>query len=129
MRGRNRSSLSSLEERVKEGRRSFVEETQPVADKDHDILRKKVTKLMKQQKLQQVNLIVKEHDDLKPWGQEAHVKGFVFHFLSIVSILVPIIFQLGCGLVQLLMETAYIQPPVDELGDGPVDICPAFVLY
>ena len=57
------------------------------------------------------------------------MKVFVFHFLSTVSILVRITFQLGCCLVQLLMETAYIQPPVDQLGDGLLDIRPAFVNY
>ncbi|XP_038892390.1 DNA-directed RNA polymerase 1B, mitochondrial [Benincasa hispida] len=87
------------------------EETEPQQEnlaKDQDRLRKKVTKLIKQQKLQQVKMIVKEHDDLKPWGQDAHVK-------------------VGCRLIQLLMETAYIQPPVDQLGAGPPDIRPAFV--
>ncbi|CAK9316793.1 unnamed protein product [Citrullus colocynthis] len=94
--------------------KNIEEETEPVAEqqeklaKNQDRLRKKVTKLMKQQKLQQVKMIVKEHDDLKPWGQDVHVK-------------------VGCRLIQLLMETAYIQPPVDQLGDGPPDIRPAFV--
>lgn len=36
-------------------------------------------------------------------------------------------FQVGCRLIQLLMDTAYIQPPVDQIGDGPPDIRPAFV--
>lgn len=35
--------------------------------------------------------------------------------------------QVGCRLIQLLIETAYIQPPVDQLGDGPPDIRPAFM--
>ena len=30
-------------------------------------------------------------------------------------------------LLQLLIETAYIQPPTDQLGDTPPDIRPAFV--
>ncbi|GLT77095.1 hypothetical protein SLA2020_487120 [Shorea laevis] len=70
-------------------------------------LRKKVTQLIKRQKVQQVRQIVKGHDDSKPWGQESQVK-------------------VGCRLIQLLMETAYIQPPTDQLGDGPPDIRPAF---
>ncbi|KAJ4710678.1 DNA-directed RNA polymerase [Melia azedarach] len=76
--------------------------------KEQEKLRKKVTNLIKKQKLQQVKGIVKGQDDSKPWGQEAHVK-------------------VGCRLIQLLMETAYIQPPVDQLGDSPPDIRPAFV--
>ncbi|KAB1206594.1 DNA-directed RNA polymerase 1B, mitochondrial [Morella rubra] len=76
--------------------------------KEQEKLRKKVTTLMKKQKVHQVRGIVKEQDDSKPWGQEAHVK-------------------VGCRLIQLLTETAYIQPPMDQLGDGTPDIRPAFV--
>ncbi|GLT66444.1 hypothetical protein SLA2020_388090 [Shorea laevis] len=42
--------------------------------KEQEHLRKKVTKLMKKQKVHQVRRIVKEQDDSKPWGQEAQVK-------------------------------------------------------
>ncbi|KAK4842452.1 hypothetical protein QYF36_021929 [Acer negundo] len=76
--------------------------------KEQEKLRKKVTNLIKKQKLQQVRGILKGRDDSKPWGQEAHVK-------------------VGCRLIQLLTETAYIQPPVDQLGDTPLDVRPAFV--
>ncbi|XWS64144.1 hypothetical protein CRYUN_Cryun06bG0161500 [Craigia yunnanensis] len=89
-------------------------ESEPVTNeqekvaKDQEKLRRKVTQLMKKQKVHQVREIVKGHDTSKPWGQEAHVK-------------------VGCRLIQLLIEKAYIQPPVDQLGDGPPDIRPAFV--
>ncbi|KAF2321391.1 hypothetical protein GH714_040980 [Hevea brasiliensis] len=76
--------------------------------KEQEKLRRKVTELMKKQKVHQVRGLVKEHDDSKPWGQEAHVK-------------------VGCRLIQLLIETAYIQPPIDQLGDGLPDIRPAFM--
>ncbi|KAJ4851618.1 hypothetical protein Tsubulata_047192 [Turnera subulata] len=76
------------------------------AAKEQEKLRKKVTNLMKKQKIREVRNVVKNQDDLQPWGQEAHV---------------------GCRLIQLLIETAYIQPPVDQLGDTPPDIRPAFV--
>ncbi|KAJ0038285.1 hypothetical protein Pint_23430 [Pistacia integerrima] len=76
--------------------------------KEKEKLKKKVTSLIKKQKLHLVRKIVKHQDDSKPWGQEAHVK-------------------VGCRLMQLLMETAYIQPPVDQFGDSPPDIRPAFV--
>ncbi|KAJ7943280.1 DNA-directed RNA polymerase [Quillaja saponaria] len=75
--------------------------------KEQEKLRRKVAHLMRKQKVKQVRKIVKGHDDSKPWGQEAHVK-------------------VGSRLIQLLIETAYIQPPVDQLGDGPPDIRPAF---
>lgn len=42
--------------------------------KDEQKLRKKVNVLMKKQKVKQVRAIVKEHDDVKPWGQDAQVK-------------------------------------------------------
>ncbi|KAE8648775.1 DNA-directed RNA polymerase 1B, mitochondrial [Cucumis sativus] len=91
--------------------RNFFEKTKKQPEQlaeGHDKLRKKLTKLMKQQKLQKVNFIVKNHDDSKPWGTDAHVK-------------------VGCRLIQLLIETAYIQPPVDQIGDAPPDLRPAFV--
>lgn len=34
--------------------------------------------------------------------------------------------QLGCRLIQLLMETAYVQATVDQSEDSPPDIRPAF---
>ncbi|XVE91693.1 hypothetical protein REPUB_Repub01dG0032600 [Reevesia pubescens] len=89
-------------------------ESEPVVDeqeklaKHQEKLRKKVTQLMKKQKLHQVREIVKGVDTSKPWGQEAHVK-------------------VGCRLIQLLMENAYIQPPFDQLRDGSPDLRPAFV--
>ncbi|XP_044493476.1 DNA-directed RNA polymerase 1B, mitochondrial-like isoform X2 [Mangifera indica] len=76
--------------------------------KEKEKLRKKVTSLMKKQKLEQAREIVKQQDDSKPWGQDAHVK-------------------VGCRLMQLFMETAYIQPPIDQFCDSPPDIRPAFV--
>ncbi|XP_015895265.2 DNA-directed RNA polymerase 1B, mitochondrial isoform X1 [Ziziphus jujuba] len=90
------------------GESACVTNEQEKQIKDQQKLRKKVTQLIKKQKVKQVRGIVKEQDDSKPWGQEAHVK-------------------IGSRLMQLLMETAYIQPPVDQLGDGPPDLRPAFV--
>uniref|UniRef100_A0A2P2MCN7 DNA-directed RNA polymerase n=1 Tax=Rhizophora mucronata TaxID=61149 RepID=A0A2P2MCN7_RHIMU len=71
-------------------------------------LRRKVNTLMKKQKVHQIRQLVKGQDDSMPWGQEAHVK-------------------VGCRLIHLLIETAYIQPPVDQLGDCPPEIRPAFM--
>ncbi|KAK9271476.1 hypothetical protein L1049_001835 [Liquidambar formosana] len=63
---------------------------------------------MKKQKLQAVKQIVKGQDDSKPWGPEAKAK-------------------VGSRLIELLMRTAYIQPPANQLADGPPDIRPAFI--
>ncbi|KAK2663200.1 hypothetical protein Ddye_001774 [Dipteronia dyeriana] len=76
--------------------------------KEQENLRKKVTNLIKKHKLPAVRQIVKGQDDSKPWGQDAKAK-------------------VGSRLIELLMETAFIQPPADQLADGPPDIRPAFV--
>ncbi|XP_031388098.1 DNA-directed RNA polymerase 1B, mitochondrial isoform X2 [Punica granatum] len=85
-----------------------TEDQSLTVSKHQEKLRKRVTQLMKKQRVKQVKGIVKAIDDSKPWGQENHVK-------------------VGCRLIQLLTETAYIQPPMDQSGDGPPDIRPAFV--
>ncbi|KAF1871900.1 hypothetical protein Lal_00012117 [Lupinus albus] len=74
---------------------------------DQKRLRKKVASLIKKQKKQQAMGIVRGLDDRKPWGQEGQVK-------------------VGSRLVQLLIETAYIQPPPNQSADSPPDIHPAF---
>ncbi|KAK6157754.1 hypothetical protein DH2020_012002 [Rehmannia glutinosa] len=76
--------------------------------KEQERLKKKVKILMKKQKLHQVQKIVRQQDDVKPWGQDAQVK-------------------VGCRLIQILTQTAYIQPPIDQMDDAPPDIRPAFV--
>ncbi|XP_068656238.1 DNA-directed RNA polymerase 2, chloroplastic/mitochondrial-like [Aristolochia californica] len=82
------------------------EELEP-ALKEQEFLRKKVTSLIKKQKHVQVKHIVKGLDTSKPWGQEAQAK-------------------VGSRLIDLLIQTAYIQPPVGSNPDGPPDIRPAF---
>ncbi|XP_076941811.1 DNA-directed RNA polymerase 2, chloroplastic/mitochondrial-like [Bidens hawaiensis] len=77
--------------------------------KEQEGLHKKVTKLMKKQKLQAVGRIVKGYDDSKPWSQ-------------------PVKAQVGSHLIELLLQSAYIQPQADQLGgDTPPDFRPAFV--
>ncbi|XAR51607.1 DNA-directed RNA polymerase [Bertholletia excelsa] len=67
-----------------------------------------VTHLMKKQNLHALRQIMKKQDKSKPWGSAAKAK-------------------VGSHLIELLMEAAYIQPPVDQLRDGSPDIRPAFV--
>ncbi|KAJ1435406.1 DNA-directed RNA polymerase, phage-type [Sesbania bispinosa] len=76
--------------------------------KEEAKLRKKVIDLMKKQKLVAVRGIVKGQDDTKPWGPVMKTK-------------------VGSRLIELLMQTAYIQSPSDQLLDGAPDIRPAFV--
>ncbi|WCJ25474.1 DNA-directed RNA polymerase 1 mitochondrial [Euphorbia peplus] len=75
---------------------------------EQEKLRKKVTDLIKKQKLPAARQIVKGQDPSKPWSQETKAK-------------------VGGRLIELLIQTAYIQPPADQLGDDPPDIRPAFV--
>ncbi|XP_057436210.1 DNA-directed RNA polymerase 2, chloroplastic/mitochondrial [Lotus japonicus] len=76
--------------------------------KEDEKLRKKVIDLMKKQKIAAVRGIMKDQNDTKPWGPVMRTK-------------------VGSRLVELLMQTAYIQPPSDQIVDGSPDIRPAFV--
>lgn len=49
-----------------------------IVTKEQDILRKKVTNLMKKQKLHLVRKIVRGQDDTRPWGQDAQAKVYNF---------------------------------------------------
>ncbi|CAH9103710.1 unnamed protein product [Cuscuta europaea] len=97
-----------LEKTKKKGATSPDSEELPEAQmKENGKLRKKVTTLIKQQKMQQVKMIMKQQDDGKPWGKGNQVK-------------------VGSHLMKVLMDTAYIQVPMNE-SDGVPDIRPAFV--
>ncbi|KAJ6734913.1 DNA-DIRECTED RNA polymerase MITOCHONDRIAL [Salix purpurea] len=85
-----------------------VEGESPVVMKEQENLRKKVTDLIKKQKLPAVRKIVKGKDDSKPWNVDARAK-------------------VGSRLIELLLQTAYIQPPCDQLADTPSEPRPAFV--
>ncbi|XP_047170921.1 DNA-directed RNA polymerase 1B, mitochondrial isoform X1 [Vigna umbellata] len=95
---------SHLAPAVQRGR--VIEEDEET-EKKKTKLRKRVAGLMKKQKRQQAMGLVRDQDDWKPWGQEAQVK-------------------VGARLIDLLIETAFIQPPAKQFGDGPPDIRPAF---
>ncbi|PNY08812.1 DNA-directed RNA polymerase 1B mitochondrial-like [Trifolium pratense] len=76
--------------------------------KEEKRIRKIVANLIKRQKKHEAMGIVRGRDQAKPWGQEAQVK-------------------VGSRLIQLLIETAYLQPPANQFGDGdPPHIYPAF---
>eukprot|EP00258_Populus_trichocarpa_P033444 XP_024449463.1 DNA-directed RNA polymerase 2, chloroplastic/mitochondrial-like [Populus trichocarpa] len=75
---------------------------------EQENLRKKVTDLIKKQKLPAVRKIVKWKDDSKPCNADARAK-------------------VGSRLIELLLQTAYIQPPCDQLADSPSEPRPAFV--
>ncbi|XP_073261653.1 DNA-directed RNA polymerase 2, chloroplastic/mitochondrial-like [Populus alba] len=85
-----------------------VEGESPAVMKEQENLRKKVADLIKKQKLPAVRKIVKGKDDSKPWNADARAK-------------------VGSRLIELLLQTAYIQPPCDQLADSPSEPRPAFV--
>lgn len=76
--------------------------------KEQEKLRKKVTNLIKKQKLPAVRQIVRGQVDSRPWSQDIKAK-------------------VGSRVIELLLQTAYIQPPADNVADTPPDIRPAFV--
>lgn len=79
-----------------------------VTQEREKLLRVKVSSLMKKQKLKAVRQIMRRQDDLRPWEQSVKAK-------------------VGSRLIELLMQTAYIQPPSNQSADDPPDIRPAFL--
>ncbi|XP_021739363.1 DNA-directed RNA polymerase 2, chloroplastic/mitochondrial-like [Chenopodium quinoa] len=71
-------------------------------------LRKNVNSLINKQKRRQALKIVDSQGHLKPWGAEARAK-------------------VGSRLIELLVQTAYIQPPVSQTASDAPDVRPAFV--
>ncbi|MED6185301.1 DNA-directed RNA polymerase 2B, chloroplastic/mitochondrial [Stylosanthes scabra] len=90
------------------GKKNEADAQSAVDYKEGEKLRKKVLDMMKKQKLVTVRGIVNGQDDAKPWGSVIKSK-------------------VGSRLVELLVQTAYIQPPSDQFLDCPPDIRPAFV--
>ncbi|PON70429.1 DNA-directed RNA polymerase, phage-type [Parasponia andersonii] len=74
--------------------------------KEKEILRKNIIGLIRTRRLSKAQrLLVKE--EFKPWSRDIQAK-------------------LGCRLIDLLTETAFVQPPLDQSGDIPPDVRPAF---
>ncbi|KAL1097043.1 hypothetical protein V6Z11_D05G009100 [Gossypium hirsutum] len=96
---------SFLEKTKNYQRKQIVDEVQG-ASKEKEILRKRVNSLIRRRRLTEVQKLVK-NEEIKPWGRDAQAK-------------------LGSRLLELLTETAYVQPPIDQSGDSPLDVRPAF---
>ncbi|GER46969.1 DNA-directed RNA polymerase [Striga asiatica] len=73
--------------------------------KEDTILRNRVQSLIRSNRVIEVEKLVRS--EVKSWGQNAQAK-------------------LGCCLLQLLIQSAYVQPPVDQSADSPPDVRPAF---
>ncbi|XP_020699293.2 DNA-directed RNA polymerase 3, chloroplastic isoform X1 [Dendrobium catenatum] len=75
--------------------------------KEQQKRRKLVMKLIKMKKLVDVQKLLKEEIHMEPWGRDAQAK-------------------LGTRLIELLIESAFVQPPINQSGDSSPDILPAF---
>ncbi|KAH0850013.1 hypothetical protein HID58_095872 [Brassica napus] len=74
--------------------------------KDKQLLRKRVNSLIRRKRIIDALKVVKS-EGIKPWGRATQAK-------------------LGSRLLELLMETAYVQPPLTQSGDSIPEFRPAF---
>lgn len=82
--------------------------------KGQEKLRKKVTQMIKKQKVQQVRKIVDRVDDSKPWGQEGQVKVCdVYKFCNAIRLVFLIVVD---TLYWLLYRTGWMS--FDSVADG-----------
>ncbi|XP_062078452.1 DNA-directed RNA polymerase 3B, chloroplastic [Humulus lupulus] len=97
---------SFLESTKKIQRKENVDDNEEGQSKEKEILRKNIIGLIRTRRLSLAQkLLVKE--EFEPWSRETQAK-------------------LGCRLIDLLTETAFVQPPLDQSGDVPPDVRPAF---
>ncbi|CAL9063996.1 unnamed protein product [Musa banksii] len=87
--------------RKNEGDRNIILCTQ------QEILRKKVMKLIKMKRLIEVQKLLRNEIEMESWGRDGQAK-------------------LGSRLIELLLESAFVQVPCDSLADCPPEILPAF---
>ncbi|XP_062158881.1 DNA-directed RNA polymerase 3B, chloroplastic isoform X2 [Alnus glutinosa] len=99
--------IHSFLEKTKNYQRKKIEaDTEEGLRKEKEILRKRVNSLIRTRRLKEVQKLLK-NEEFEPWGRDTQAK-------------------LGSRLIELLTETAYVQPPLNQLADGPPDIRPAF---
>ncbi|XP_057950136.1 DNA-directed RNA polymerase 3, chloroplastic-like [Malania oleifera] len=87
-------------------RKRIVPCTEDSLSKEKEILRKRVKSMIRRKKLMAVQKLLKK-EEFEPWSRDTHAK-------------------LGTCLIELLTETAYVHPPVNQAADGPPDVRPAF---
>ncbi|KAG8075105.1 hypothetical protein GUJ93_ZPchr0006g43375 [Zizania palustris] len=76
-------------------------------EKEQAKCRKRVKTLVKRRKLSEAQKIVQQEIELEEWGTEAQVK-------------------LGTRLIELLLDSAFVQSPADQTPESSPDIRPAF---
>ncbi|EXB42920.1 DNA-directed RNA polymerase 3 [Morus notabilis] len=95
-----------LEKTKKSKRMKIVADNEEALSKEKEVLRKNINGLIRKRKLSKAQrLLVK--GEFKPWSRVTQAK-------------------LGSRLIELLTETAYVQPPLDHPVDDAPDIRPAF---
>ncbi|KAF9680629.1 hypothetical protein SADUNF_Sadunf06G0141500 [Salix dunnii] len=87
-------------------RKKTMHDVQESMDKEKEMLRKRVNSLIRRKRLMEVQNLVKQ-DETKPWSRDKQAK-------------------LGSRLIELLTETAYVQPPANQSEGIPPDVRPAF---
>ncbi|KAI6680512.1 hypothetical protein NL676_034393 [Syzygium grande] len=99
--------VQSLLEKSKSNRKKMnLVEPEVDLDKDQVMRQRRVNGLIKRKRFNEVRKLVKE-EEFEPWGRDTQAK-------------------LGTRLIELLTETAFVQPPVKQLVEGPPDVRPAF---
>lgn len=95
-----------LEKEKRDHGKEAVAEGQEDSSKEVAILRRRVKSLIKRNRVIEVQKLLR-NEELKSWGRDIQAK-------------------LGCCLIELLTQSAYVQPPIDQTADCPPDVRPAF---
>ncbi|CAO1948721.1 unnamed protein product [Urochloa humidicola] len=82
-------------------------ENDPALEKEQAKCRKHVKTLVRRRKMSEAQKLVQQELELEEWGSEAQVK-------------------LGSRLIELLLDSAFVQSPADQTPDSSPDIRPAF---
>ncbi|KAL5200714.1 hypothetical protein ABZP36_021917 [Zizania latifolia] len=82
-------------------------EKEQALEKEQAKCRKRVKTLVRRRKLSEAQKIVQQEIELEEWGTEAQVK-------------------LGTRLIELLLDSAFVQSPADQTPESSPDIRPAF---
>ncbi|KVH93691.1 DNA-directed RNA polymerase, helix hairpin domain-containing protein [Cynara cardunculus var. scolymus] len=95
-----------LEKTKNSSKKKVLIQAQPDVTKENEMLRKRVKTLIKRKRIMEVQKILR-NEEYQPWGRDKQAK-------------------LGCRLIELLTEIAYVQSPASQSADTPPDIRPAF---
>ncbi|KAL6874119.1 hypothetical protein ACP4OV_014201 [Aristida adscensionis] len=91
----------------KKSRRKDEGENDPALEKEQAQCRKRVKSLVKRRKLSEAQKLVQQEMELEEWGTEAQVK-------------------LGTRLIELLLDSAFVQSPANQSPESSPTFLPAF---